>query len=271
MDLARTTIIFINTLQKEFRSKVLLFLLVITVVIITLAALVLNHFSDETLSYTGIALVGEKALMMFFLFINYWCILLSTFFAVNCIRSDFENGVMPQLLAFPIRRDEYLFARIAGTWIIIMGYYIFSLILATITFSIASGVFIGRVEFLYALGTTGLSIMAVILISVLLSFYLPKMVSLITVSILTFFISITSTVFSGKEFDTLFQSMSVIKALGLMVYFAFPRIDIINKVTSMILTKADIPYNLPYESIHYVVTSAAILFTLKWVFNRKNV
>ena len=55
--------------------------------------------------------------------------LLSIFLGVNALRTDAETGILPLILSLPIKRHEYLLARILGVFTTIIVCYTFSVFL----------------------------------------------------------------------------------------------------------------------------------------------
>ena len=113
-----------NTLQKEFRNKTLMFLLVFTLGVILVVTALFRFLYDYTEGNQGQAMltgfVGDP-FVVFYYIISIWNAVLAIVLGVNCIKSDERCSVMPQLLSLPIKRSDYLIARIVGSWIIIIA------------------------------------------------------------------------------------------------------------------------------------------------------
>ena len=167
MNLSVISLIFKNTFQKEWRSKTLLFLLIITVIMISLAGVVLSYFKENVLTEMPMEGLAQQSLGIFFWIINIWSYLVATFVGVSTVRSDQDGGVMAQMLSFPISRAEYLIGRISGAYAIVTGYYILSLMIGIVGISLAIGDFVLSFDILIGMFITSLSNLVVITLSLI--------------------------------------------------------------------------------------------------------
>ena len=125
--------IYFNTIQKEIRNKSIWSLLIMTSIVIivlnTLLNFLLQMASEFQMTGAGMEL-GSLPLNLFYTLIDFFSTVIAIIIGVNSLKSDEENGVNIQLLSFPVKRWEYLVARVLGSWTIVVSYYIYSIILA---------------------------------------------------------------------------------------------------------------------------------------------
>ena len=114
MNWNKISVIFENTLAKEWRNRFLIFLFILTVAVILIVNVVMNYIGQIP-GVLADATLANKKLYIFFYIINSWNIFLSIMMCVNCVKSDLNGGVYSQILSFPVKRIEYLFSRIFGT------------------------------------------------------------------------------------------------------------------------------------------------------------
>ncbi len=70
MNLSVIALIFKNTIHKEWRSKTLFFLLIITVIMISLAGALLSYFKENILTDLPMEGLAQQSLGVFFWVIN---------------------------------------------------------------------------------------------------------------------------------------------------------------------------------------------------------
>ncbi len=225
MSFSNISVIFTNTITKEWRSKTLLFLLIVNVIILLMAGGFLSVVNKEVLGSMNLDSLAQKTVGVFFLIINFWSFLVSAFFGVGVVRSDSEEGVLPQLLAFPISRGEYLTGRVLGTWAIVMLYYIISLAMAI------GGVYMAVGSFAFSAGlVSGLLINAipnlvVIILGLRVSLNFGKIQSFILVMLMVFFVYISNTVYQGVSLSEAMDKMTFMRGLGFLIYWLVPHIS----------------------------------------------
>ncbi|MBT3585747.1 MAG: ABC transporter permease subunit [Halobacteriovoraceae bacterium] len=272
MSLEKPYLIFTNTLQKEFRNKMLLFILAFTVAVILGANVVINLLNDKVVTDFGMKdmAIGDKAMIGFYWFINLWSVGLAVLLGSNCTKSDFENHVIPQLLSFPIRRIEYLLARIFGTWFMVMGYYLFSIVLAMVSFSLTSGTLVKGGAFFGAVLINSFAILPIIILAVLFSFFTPKLVTFIGVGMLYLLMSISAGNLHPLPFSEMLNDLSFMKIVALGLYFFLPHSSILDRFSSATLFDTPFEVNILFEVGHYALTMALLILIATWVFRRRD-
>lgn len=257
-------ILFLNTIQKELRSKTLYILFGFTVLLIILLNLFVNYIYTNVLDANTSSFIGDKTATIVYITIDFWSTFLCILFGVNTVKSDISSNTIGQLLSFPIQRRSYLMARILGSTTIIFSYYVLSLLLAVVLFSVTSNKMIGGIEMVYALVPSLLNIFIQILIAVNLSFFLPRMMAFVSMSFLTFFIVLSNKAFLAQGTGEYFTNLGVVKSIGLVFHMIFPRIGVVSEWIGKILHSSDIQFNYPVEISHLVIVLGLwILVTVK--------
>jgi len=176
--------LIVNSFQREIRSKTFFIFCFFTLVVIGLFNLGLL-FVQANLTGVG-AILGNKTVLFFYAFVDFWSLFLAIVFGVNAIQSDSENMILPQILSHPVSRKEYLISRILGSWLMVLGYFILSVALAAIIFSISTDETIVTPEIMLAFFPSAAKLLVVVLFSMFVSMRMTKFVSMVTM--LFFFI-----------------------------------------------------------------------------------
>ena len=175
MNFQRIGILFWNTFQKEYRNKTLLFFFFITLFVIFGVNFVLDLIGE--FGKGGMIpedQLSNKKLTLVFTIINMWNFILSIFVGLSVVRSDFRQGVLEQLLSFPVKREEYLISRFLGAWSIVFSYYLISLFCAIITFSLSSGNVSIGIPFILSLLVNGLAIFGSVVLAIFTSLFFSR-------------------------------------------------------------------------------------------------
>ncbi len=267
----RFQLLLFNTIQKEFRSKTLVLITIITVAVILLINAGLNFLSKEVLSQMGQEGAAQGTTMALIFIISKFTSLLAIIFGVNCIKSDIETNVSPLLMSFPISRFEYLAARILGSWIIIMSYYLFSVVIAQILLSSSIGSIVGGPHLLGAMFYTALSNLIVIMISAFLGLNMPKIMALLMTSIVTIIVTGSNMFLKGKEWAEMTADLDFFPIVALGFHTFFPRMGIIDDIGRNILLQKEIDLNIAIELGHFGLTTALFFFVFYYLFNRREI
>lgn len=278
--------LIVNTLIKEFHHKTLLFLMVLTVLIMVLTHKILNMISVplEQLSINIPGLV-EKKMTAFYTIISVWNSFLALFMGVQTVKSDFENKTIDQILCLPINRLTYMVTRLLGTWLIIMIYYSVSLILAFMMFTIGNLSFDQMGELMAMLGryllsllTNGFTFMVLITVGILFSLYLSKFVSFVLsmflASLITFsnlYVSSLTNPPADAALLTPPAEFTWTQGLAYTVHYVFPRLGKMNELTTAILQKSQISFNIPLHLTHFVFTYFLLGALLIYLFQKKDI
>ncbi|HNR88765.1 MAG TPA: hypothetical protein PKM65_10530 [Spirochaetota bacterium] len=231
-----------NTIKKEFTNKLLIFMFAVTVLIIY----VLGNISDfvvKNISMTGpggqqsasavSAAAGGYSFAAFFFLIQSWNALLAVLVTIGGIGSDYRYGVITQILSQPLPRWKYLVSRIAGSYLIILAYYVISLALA---FVFLSGNFSAQSltpTLAGSFAVAQLVILFYITVSVIMALYVPQKIAFFLVFILALFLH-----YANYHAGALLASGESVLAKPVLVLatFAFPQIGTISKFSSFSFT-----------------------------------
>ena len=259
-----------NTLQKEVRSKVLLFLMALTIGSLFLSAFLLDHVGKQISSIPEMQGIGNVVLAIFIQGVGLWNFFLSVFLGTQTVRSDIEDHVAPQLLTFPLKRFEYLSARIIGVFLIVTGFYLLSAGLAIGIFWWQEHIKINFSKpYAQSVGQTACPSLATTALSVLLSLYTGKLTSLVTSFSLILFISFTNSYFNTHSLDHVLQHPNIFTLLMMAIHMGLPRIGTFNHIASTWMAEGnDIP--LWPELIHYTLSLSFLLFCTATLFKRKD-
>lgn len=260
-----------NTIQKEWRSKALLFLFVVTFIILGILTAGLSYFNDNVLTEYSMEAVATKALSMFFIFLNVWSYLISTYFGAGTVRSDSEQGVMAQMLSFPVSRFEYLLGRLLGSWSLVMAYYLMSLILAVIGISLTVGKLILSYKLFIGLLLNAIPILVVIALAMTFALYLNMIQAFISTFLLTLILVSANGYFQETSLKVAMENLGVMKVLGLVLYIIFPHISSWGDLANSFIL--DVEHKIPVlqESLHLAVTLPLLLIMIWALFRKKEV
>ena len=262
--------LFLNTIQKELRSKTLYMLTGFTVLLVIMVNVFMNFINTNILDANATQFIGDQTANVVFLMVDFWSTFLCILFGINTIKSDVSSGAIGQVLSFPIKRRTYLAARILGSCLIVFFYYAFSMSLAILLFSITSDKQIGSMGVLYALAPSLLNIFIIILLSVNFSMFLPRMMSFIFMSFLTFFIVLSNKAFMAKEISAYFQDLGAMKSLGLVFHLIFPRIGVVSAEVGSILFGTKVDFSYMMEIPHLVIALGLWILVTIGLFNKED-
>ncbi|MCO4793714.1 MAG: ABC transporter permease subunit [Bacteriovoracaceae bacterium] len=268
--------ILLNTVQKEIRNKSIWSLLILTsIVIIVLNALLglLLQLATEFQAGGAGPSLGTLPLNAFFWLIDIFSTVIAILVGVNSLKSDEENGVNLQLLSFPVKRWEYLLARILGSWGIVVVYYLYSIILAAVLFSISSREFIVGYQVFMALVNTSLIILPTVTIAILFSFFLPKLFAFFFSFFFMLFVTYSNLSVGSVEIGDYLANLSFFKILALPIHYLLPRTGTLSSFTNALLYNVDLPIGSDYfiNLAHYVVTIVILISLTGWILKRKDV
>ena len=265
--------LYIDTLKKEYRSKTLITLLILTIGMVLVANsllhFIIDYFAGEAISKDELSSLSLNA---FYNFIDLWSVFIAALIGVNTLRSDFSNNVIPQLLAFPVRRIEYLLARLVGAWSIVMAYYCFSVVFAGILFSISTGHFVMGGQFILALFNSSLIVFAALSFALALSLFFPRLIAFFMTIVFSAILS-TSNAFVGSSYiESALADYGLWHFFLYFLYWVFPRIGTLNGYTNEILNSSvsAIDMNYLFHIVHYSVCLLVLLWGLSKIFNKRD-
>ena len=189
---------------------------------------------------------------------------------MNCVRSDFEHNVFIQLLSFPIRRMDYLAARIMGTWFIVLAHYIICMMMAFFIFAYTSHEFNLGINIPLAIMVNGFSLLSTIIIAVFLSFFFNKLLSFLGVLFVGSIINLCNSIYLYRDTDFVkVSSEGLYYKFALVVHFLFPRLGTLNHISGSLLHKEPFKVELWQEGLHYVVAMSLLIGLVLWTFSKK--
>lgn len=272
MNILKVKTLLHNTITKEYRNKALLFFLILTLTVITLANSLVSFLTEAFLSASPqAAMLGDKSFFVMFVVITFLTTLISVLLGTNCIKSDFESSSIGQILAFPIQRVEYLGARIFGAWITAIMFFIISVCYTAFLFSLSTkGSFLtGSVVFAILSASTNL--LTTITIAAILSLYLPKLFAFIATFGIRILIMSANTYFANESMGEIFQNMTFYRFFGAIIHFFFPRMQPMESITKSVLEGKTLDFDNFVLFGHYFVTYIILFSLLSLFFSRKEI
>lgn len=262
--------LYFNTFHKEYRNKAIIFLFVITILVILVANSLLNYLREEVVTNLGIQDIGQQGLMVFYYVISSWSTLVAIYIGVGTIKSDMESGALVQLMSFPISRTQYFLTRIFGAFSIVFLYYLLSVSLAMILFSLSTKNIIFNWSIFGALFFSGLDIFFVILLSAFFAIYWGTLKTLFALIFLLMYMSASSFHWGGKEWQLIYKDFSIIDTFKFIIYWILPRLKSVNDMASSILVSGELPKNWWSDLLHYFGTATFWCVGFIKVFNKKD-
>lgn len=271
MNLSVVALIFKNTIQKEWRSKTLFFLLIITVIMISLAGVVLSYFKENVLTEMPMEGLAQQSLGVFFWVINIWSYLVATFVGVSTVRSDQDGGVMAQMLSFPMSRAEYLLGRVSGAYAIVTGYYIISLLIGILGISMALGDFVLSFGVVTGMLITSLPNLVVITLALFFGLYFGTIQAFIVTFIMSFFITLSNSFFAEKSYFDAFSDLSVMKFFAVIFHGAFPHLSYWESLGTSFIMGTTAKFDSTSEIPHFLASYAFLAVIILLIFRKKEI
>lgn len=265
-------IITFDTIQKEIRSKTLLWLFVLNILFILIVTGGINYVSS-LVADMGVPMdMKNKSIFIISFFISFWSGILGIIFGGNCIRSDEDEGVLNQFLSLPISRFEYLAGRAIGALSISFSFFlilnIFALLIVTISgddFPFLAATPLGILVSLF-------SLLGLILISMLISMHSGKIISFITTMFIYFFLTFSESIFYRVEFSEMFKELNLFRGVALLFYSILPHISTLGNVSRKLMIGSDYEgINYMYEFFHYSLTLGLLIFVMHLIFSKKEI
>ncbi len=258
-----------NTIQKEWRSKTLLFLLVTTVLIVLLASVGLSYVKNNVLTDSPLEGLAQTTLGVFFWGINFWSFLVATFVGVSTVRSDFESGVISQMLTFPLSRKDYLLGRLMGSYAIVTGYYIISMLICVFSISWAVGEFLLSPSLLLGVFIISLSNLVAITTAMIIAFKFGTIQSFILNVLLTFSIGFANNFYGEKGFIEGLKPFGFIKAVGALIHLFIPHTALWDGWGNSFILSQSSKFKVGIEIPHFMITYFMILLVGLFIFRRR--
>ncbi len=266
--------LIINTFQKEWRSRSLLILIVLTIVFLIISTSLLDFVINNFLAKNEVLGAGSTGFTIFLTLVGLWSTFVVALIGAGVVKDDLDYQVLPQLLSLPISRAKYLLARLLGTWGLLFGYFLVTYAVAATLFQIVSGEGVWHFGVILASLTYAIRIIPILLFSCLFSLFLPKIFSFVFTLIMMFLVGIMNSAFMNQTYSEYLAEASLYRYISVGVDIIFPRMGFWSSVTDVLLSgKMEDLAKLSFasQSLHFVVTVALWTFILHWLFSRKEV
>lgn len=271
MNIRSIWLVIINTIQKEWRSKTLIFLFFVTILATVISASLLSFFKSNILTEVPMEGLAENSLRVYFWIINLWSFLVATFVGVSTVRSDLEGNVMSQMLSFPISRYEYLVGRIKGAYFIVTGYYFVSLVMGIVSTSLVMGDFVVKPSLILGALITSLSNSVVLTTAIFFGLYFSTVQAFIINIFFTGFVIMSNGYFSATTYEKAFEDLGVFTALYMILNTFVPRLSLMGDLGKSFIMDFEFKYNYGVEVPHFIVTYALLFAVIYFIFKKKQV
>jgi len=211
---------------------------------------------------------GVNLMTAFYSMINLWSGVLAAFFGVNAVKSDYDYGIVDQIWSFPIKKIDYLIMRILSNWLIVISYFLISLILGLIIFKLGDKEANITINILGSLAIDSLFILSMITFASLFSLIMPKTISFISTFFIYILISVSNHRFIDIPFSDSFNDLSFFKAIGLIFHYIFPRIGSLSIMSRNILSGTKLN-SMGLEFLHFSVTYFLLFFLVYKIMKKK--
>ena len=264
--------LYIDTIKKELRNKTLIFALIFSTISILVAYTLLKLLLQfgVTSGTEQNALTATTAISVMFKYLNIWGVIISVFFGVGAVRSDFHNNIIYQYLTLPISRTTYFLTRIVGTWSMVFSFYLYSYIFTYILFFTLfkdAKLTMGQVGNIFMMGIYTFVYVA---ITFVISMFLNRLGSFITMMFVAFLISLSNSIYGQLAFSEYFKDFSVFKFISLIIYIFLPHLGNISEIGSSFLVGEKTNYNIPIEIVHFLFSTSLVLFVANKIIKKKD-
>lgn len=259
-----------NTIAKEYRNKAIVFIFIFTLGIVTLANMLLD-FLNKNFKFGEAAGIGDQGFFIMFVVISFISTVTSIILGLGCIKSDFESSSISQILAFPIRRVEFLISRVLGAWIISLAFFLLSVGYTVLLFSLTTESSFISGSLVLATLSMGANMLSLITFAALVSLYVPKLYGFIILMCFRAYTAMTGTYLANQGPDTLFTDLSVMKVINLGFYFFFPRLQVMDSYSKSFLEGTDFDFESLAFFSHYFVTFIILFSIFGLLFSKKEI
>lgn len=255
-----------NTIQKEVRSKSFFMAVILTIAMLGISYAIMQAFREEIQVEGNIELFGVGQLLwVYYAFINAWSIFLGLMFGLGCVRSDINSQVIGQLLALPIKRSEYLGARVLGSWFLVIFYQLLSFAMTGILFgSNLSEIPAGALAIapLISIFPT----LAAVIVGLLVSDWVGKTSGMILTGLASLGAGWARTYFSQNQEP--FANLGFLKIIGIVLWIVVPRYAAPHSIVQKI---AGVPgIEIAWGDISQFIVASVCLFLFNvYLFTRR--
>ena len=271
MNTVQIKALILNTITKEYRNKAIMFFMVIIFTVISLANVLMNFVYENFLqSGGGQAVIGDKSLLVLFTIVSFIMTIISTVLGLSCIKSDFESTSINQILSFPIKRIEYVGARIFGSWLIAVFAFVISILFTAFLISSKGSLNLFTPQLFLAIMTASLNMLTIITIAACMSLFIPKIFAFVFTFIFRYLISSSNFAYSMDSFQNA-EPYSFSKIFAGFFHFLFPRIQPMDGLTHSLLAGVSFDFSVVALFGHYFVTYIFLFFFLNWLISRRDI
>ncbi len=262
-----------NTLHKEYRSRLIVSMGILTLFVLVIENYLMNHFSFEAPFFQPDGSEpqnpAEAKLAIFYSIITIWSSFLAALIGINTVRSDIDFKVLPQLLSLPVSRLEYLTARTLGAFFMVLGYYLASIAAAILFFNTQTGPLRPSLEITSHLLITSSLFPVYIIAGIAFSLYLNRIMAFLSTMILLALSSLANRFFTMQDLTNLnLSDLDIFSFFGLVLHLFLPRIEHLRIWADAVSQGAPAPISPPLLLVHYAL-SLAFLFWLTYMAFRK--
>lgn len=265
---AQIKALFIDTVKKEARNKTLIFALVFSTASIFIGYSLVKFFMQS-----GVAVndsTTSMAINVMMSFLNFWAMIISIFFGVSAVRSDFQDNIIYQYLSFPISRTMYFLVRLIGTWSMVFAFYLYSYLLTFILFSVLSKSFQPTLGQLESILIMGVYTFVYVVLAFLVSLFMDKLGAFISLIFISGIITVSNSNFSTLAFADYFKDFSVMKLVFFVIHWFMPHLGTLSEMANGVLKGLKMEFNFPLEIIHFIITTALLIFIANRLVKKKD-
>jgi ABC-type transport system involved in multi-copper enzyme maturation permease subunit len=215
-------------------------------------------------------LTSNMAITVMFKYLNIWGVIISVFFGVGAVRSDFHNNIIYQYLTLPISRTTYFLTRIVGTWSMVFAFYLYSYIFTYILFftlfktaQLTWGQF-GNIFIM------GIYTFVYVAMTFIVSMYLNRLGAFISMLFISFLINLSNGIYGQLSFAEYFKDFGLFKFISLIIYIFAPHLANLSDIGNNFLVGDKNPYNIPLELVHFIATTALVLYGANQIIKKKD-
>jgi hypothetical protein len=265
---AQVKALLVDTLKKELRNKTLYFALIFSTISIFIGYSIAKLFVQNGVSSNDMS--SALGINLMFRYLNVWGVIISVFFGVGAVRSDFHNNVIYQYLTFPISRTTYFLTRLVGTWIMVFAFYLYSYIFTYILFYSIYKNLTPTVGQLGNIIVMGLYTFSYVGLTFIVSMYLNRLGSFLTMLFISALITMSNNVFGALAFTDYLKDLGIFKIISFFIYYLFPRLTIMAEIGGSFLNGIKSEFNVPIEFLHYFLSTAFVLWLGSYLIKKKD-
>ncbi len=270
--------LFIDTIQKEMRSKTLVTLFVLATVGMYFAYQALKAIGgsmDGSDSSMSLSMLGNVSFNAMFWVNNFIAMLVATVLGTSAFRSDFKEKISYTLLTLPISRVEYFYTRVFGVWIMSMAYYVYTFILGSIFLSLLNKTMSFSWHYLIVLFFSGGILFVVLNIASFISLYFNQLLSVFSSFIVFVFMSSAWSTFTSLSRKEIIASFGFFDGIRGIFYFLLPHLDLYRDLNANMLLGenkflAFAQFNWIFEIPHFFFSTFLLFFMTKYFINKKD-